>query len=227
MHLARRLIDALRDCPGTDLSNPNFSNPEDQIACVRRWNKERSWGFSARAFRRLPPAPATTSSASRAVVLVPFLDTPQQTLIELWTVIAESSAEAWSNERLVRSEDVRLLPGLKYQPGLRWCVLDLTAHADSANPVVARNVRSSLTSGHGEVLAAAAQHPNWLRSASCEGPLPLAVIGGYQVRNDDGAWSLVPALFTWAGSERACLNVVHDSKPRTMASVPVVRAGRI
>lgn len=88
-------------------------------------------------------------------------------------------------------ERLRLLSGIEHKVGLRWEVIDLGCQRNK-KPM---DVRSSKSSPNAGILAAAALHPNWVKSMDGD-KVPYVWIPGYEVQvPDEGPWTNVPDLF--------------------------------
>jgi hypothetical protein len=119
-----------------------------------------------------------------AVVLVPYLATPQQTYAELGAVIHH---EHWESDHRAKhyewSGDLAVC-GAPHEPGLRWEVIDMDGGPRCAHTLFGGELvsdRSPLLSAeflpHAGVLAEIAHSPYWARSLG--GAVPAIWIPGY------------------------------------------------
>lgn len=188
-----------------------FTKPEKQIERVREWNKEFGWGISDEAFAEAEKSvPAWPEEKLVAVVLVPYLadkkaedDTVttglERTFHELWMrAKAEQDANwRWDGYDKAGSDRLRLHKGIEHPSTssghamLRWEVIDLGCNRNK-KPM---DVRSSKSSPNAGILAAAALHPQWVKSMDCD-KVPYVWIPGYEVQVPDGEpWTYVPSLY--------------------------------
>jgi hypothetical protein len=167
-----------------------FTSLTEQLANIRQWNTERSWGFSAADFHSVDlTARARNDPLVVDVVAIYLPDTAERsgvlrTCQELWTVAAEQQPHTWSWDWYRDSwqdipKPVRLIDGLVHRPGIRRVTIDL-----SASYVPGRHVRPSTLRGpdsaHAEVLAAAAHFPRWVRAMDGDN-VPYTWLLGYEV----------------------------------------------
>lgn len=180
----RRLVD--------NIWHPFVWNGE-QWQNVCRWNDIRGWGFSEAELELVNPNRTTMASTILAgwtnpsplctLVLVPFLDSVQQTMRELWEIVKSqfSTMEFAGNQGFdAWAERVTLQPGVEHSRGLRWCLVDLGAHCNPLAPSAVAKVRSKL-SAHAHVLAAAAHFPGWCHDVQTNHGAPRPIIAGYRV----------------------------------------------
>lgn len=167
-----------------------FAPLAEQLANIRRWNVERSWGLNAADFDMIDVAahphddPLVVDLI--AVYLEPFgeMDGVQRTCHELWTVAAARQAYSWAWDWRQdiyehQPKPVRLLPGIEHCPGVRRVTVDLGAHWTPGHHIRPRRLRGQ-DSAHAEVLAAAAHFPRWIRSMDGLS-VPYVWISGYQM----------------------------------------------
>lgn len=221
--LAEVIVNALKSQPAFTLVHGLFTSTEKQIARVREWNKEFGWGIPDEAFAKAEKSvPAWPSSSSArpeekliAVVLVPYIadkkeedDTVttglERTFHELWMrAKAEQDANwRWDGYDKAGPERLRLLKGIEHpstnsgQAILRWEVIDLGCNRNK-KPMDVRSSKSSPSAG---ILAAAALHPNWVKSMDGD-KVPYVWIPGYEVQVPGGKpWALVPYLNFGSGN---------------------------
>lgn len=202
----RRSLRSRRMAPGS--SAMPFISPIRQMRQLNEWNREHGWGFSAQAFERLGPPPQTPRhlSGSTVLVLVPSLDTLQQTAGELWSLASSGSGlpswcpaelhpQTWESDR-------------KWCPGLSWRLIDLQANWSPDHGVRVRNVRSPRISAGVEVLAAAALFPRWL--AAIDGSqVPLAAMPAIACPLAGG---VTPLLFSGQSEPEVGIGCVEDDE---------------
>ena len=179
----------------------------DQLANLRRWNRDRGWGLDETEFRAVNVAPFSHGSPLVVDVLAVYLpgsmkmDGVQRTCDELWTVAAQRQPRAWCwDERKTGPKPVRLLPGVDHVPGIRRVTLDLAANWDGRRGTRPVDVRGRV-SASAEILAAAAHFPDWVRSMDGE-RIPFVCLAGYQVT--------VPDYETWR--HVVCLSWSHFNR---------------
>lgn len=178
-----------------------FVSSAQQLANARRWNTKYSIGFTDEDFARLGPSPMVGEGFVRPV-LVMYLPNEkadkrgkvkEDETFELWWKIAASvhpDKYRWPGVKS-DSDHLRLLNGITH-PGkcLRWEVIDLAANRDEKP----RDVRSSQTSPHAGILAAAAHFPKWVQAMHGK-TVPYVSIAGYELNVPDcGGWTGVPFL---------------------------------
>lgn len=174
-----------------------FLSPGKQIARVRRLNLKRKWGFTDKDFRQAETSiPKWPEDKLVAVTLVPYLDDEKmckrikRTFRELWEVAASAQHASWIRGGNTDSDPLRLLKGATHQPGLRWEVIDLGCNR-SQPPV---EIRSSKSSPHAGILAAAMLHPEWVKHMDGDN-VPYVWLPGYEANvADRHPWKDVPTL---------------------------------
>ncbi|MFZ2803856.1 MAG: hypothetical protein WA001_01400 [Patescibacteria group bacterium] len=200
-HWVQSLVD---DEPEPSVIHGLFSTTELQLARVREWNKEFGWGIPDEAFAAVEKSvPAWPDKNLVAVVLVPYLADKanedgtvttglERTFHELWTrAKAEQHANRrWDGYDKAGSDRLRLLKGIEHKVGLRWEVIDLGCNRNKK----LMNVRNSKSSPSAGILAAAALHPNWVKSMDGD-KVPYVFISGYEVQvPDERPWAHVSDL---------------------------------
>ena len=212
--LAEAIVSALRSLPDFALVHGLFVKPVSQIARVRAWNKEHGLGIPDKAFAEAEKSiPAWPEEEFGAVVLVPYLadkanedetvtSGPVRTFHKLWAC-AKAEQEAnwrWNGYNEAGPKCFRILSGTKHpatssgQAVLRWEVIDLGSQRNK-KPC---DVRSAECSPHAGILAAAALHPEWVKSMDCD-KVPYVWLPGYEFvySNSDYVlvrWGTVPYL---------------------------------
>jgi hypothetical protein len=191
----------------------------EQLDNVRRWNDERNWGFGLDDFGAVD----VTVSRHRDPLVVDVvavylpgdaeLDGVRRTCDELWAVVSGQHPNAWCwdekcwDDHRTGRKQVRLLHGIRHQPGVRRVTLDLGAHWNPEQPTRSIDVRGT-ESAHAEVLAAAAHFPAWVRAMDGTS-VPYALLSGYQVTlAEDEAWRRLPCL-SWNESRRTVSLTAH------------------
>lgn len=166
----------------------------DQIGTVREWNRKRKWELPQQAFNDLPDPPRFSRDLGqeRRLVLVPYLETVEQTFMELWAVLSE---EFRDNRNWVELDtlELSLLPSVHHPkaPTLRWEVIDLHGHTFMQyEPPDLQKIRKPSESPHAGVLAAAAHMPEYIAGSPGGMWLP-----GYRVRTKGKrSWDELPFL---------------------------------
>ena len=203
--LAKIMYEALMRHPRFTLVHGFFTKPEQQLVRVREWNKQFGWGISDAAFseaeRSIPNWP---EEKLVAVVLVPYLADKkredetimsgvERTFHELWAR-AKSEQDAnwrWDGYDKADSDRLRLLKGVEHKVSLRWEVIDLGCQRNK-KPCDVRSAKSSPNAG---ILAAAALHPQWVKSMDGD-KVPYVWLPGYEVQvPGERPWAGVPYLF--------------------------------
>jgi hypothetical protein len=168
----------------------------DQLANVRRWNEDREWGFTDAELDAVDVTPRRHRDPLVVDVVAVYLDDEflgedggtfegvRRTCHELWSLASERQLFAWSWDETLdvyehQPKPVRLLPGIRHEPGVRRVTLDLGAHWRPGHYVRPRRVRGT-DSAHAEILAAAAHFPRWARSMDGKS-VPFIWLSGYQV----------------------------------------------
>ncbi|MFH1621099.1 MAG: hypothetical protein ABIB04_03365 [Patescibacteria group bacterium] len=209
--LAKLMYETLMRHPRFTLVHGLFTSTEKQIARVREWNKEFGWGIPDEAFAAAEKSvPAWPEEKLVAVVLVPYLadkkaedDTVmtglERTFHELWMrAKAEQDANwRWDGYDKAGSDRLRLHKGIEHKVGLRWEVIDLGCQRNKKP----EDVRSAKSSPNAGILAAAALHPQWVKSMDGD-KVPYVFLSGYEVQVPGGKpWMDVPGL-RFGGDDR-------------------------
>ncbi len=211
-----------------------YVSPAEQLANVRRWNEERSWGFSDSDFPNDIPD-FMPSQPLEVLVLSVYL--PDQgngrnqvpgyirTADELWQIVRSRQPNWWQWDALhLDAEHLRLLPGTEdsHTPGIRWALLDLGAHWNAKDGVRPRDVRGA-DSAHAEILAAAAHFPDWVQAMDGE-KVPYVWLPGYQVTIPGyDAWTNVPILYWYRRHRKVGLGASWDDDHYWYYALPVRR----
>ena len=208
--LAEVMFEVLMRHPRFTLVHGIFTSADKQIARVREWKKEFGWGISDEAFAAVKKSvPAWPEQKLVAVVLVPYLADKanedetvttglERTFHELW-MRAKSEQDAnwhWDGYDKAGSDRLRLHKGIEHpstssgQAILLWEVIDLGCNRNK-KPM---DVRNSKSSPHAGILAAAALHPNWVKSMDGD-KVPYVFAPGYEVQvPGEKPWTNVPGL---------------------------------
>jgi hypothetical protein len=185
-----------------------FNKPADQIARVRKWNLERGWGISDEVFAEAKKSiPKWPEEELVAVVLVPYLADKtnedetvtsglERTFHELWACAkAEQEANVrWDGYDKAGPERLRLHNGIEHPATssgvLRWEVINMGSQRNK-KPGDVRSAKSSPLAG---ILAAAALHPEWVKSMDGD-KVPYAWVPGYEASTlGFDPWTSVPSL---------------------------------
>jgi len=203
--MTKEWVGKLDEFPALRLIHGVFTSPEQQLTRIREWNREFGWGISDEAFAEAEKSvPVWPEEKLVAVVLVPYLadkkvedDTVttglERTFHELWMrAKAEQDANwRWDGYDKAGSDRLRLHKGIEHKVGLRWEVIDLGCNRNK-KPMDVRNSKSSPSAG---ILAAAALHPQWVKSMDGD-KVPYVSIPGYEVNvSDESPWHYVPGLY--------------------------------
>ncbi len=178
-----------------------FISVKRQIRNVKRWNRQRGWGFTEQDFEKLKTPSDPSPQSFVRVVLVPYLPDVRTTFEEL-AEAADSEARTakvlFYAGRVDNGETVRLRQGIKHPEGLQWEIIDLQANR-RRDPLTRIRAKDS---PHAWVLAAAAHFPKWvrflIRNHSHSDPELAMRLPGYQsqsaVLDMPGTWRGTPGL---------------------------------
>jgi len=142
-------------------------------------------------------------------------------------IVPPTGVTKWRWEELKSdSKHLRLAPGVKYAPGIRWVAFDpSTYRGKSPEGALAQSVNDGTTLAHTEVLMAAALFSGWVASWNgTDSPYPnLSGLQCYAITD----WSRVPGLYyRWGdGLPQLRLNAYWDESASASGSwsTPVVR----
>lgn len=226
--LATNIVEIIQS---NQLIHGRFTTPKQQLAKVREWNQQRMWGFTEADFERLgePPQmhPSHSADPLHCVVLVPFLETVQQTYRELMKVFADvhNRVLAWIPGFAMDPDHLRLIGGIDHQPGLRWVIADLGSHLNP--PTGCRPddwVKPTML--HAEGLAAACLHPEWVDKMG-QKDVPNIWLGGYRLRITvaDG-WRYAPTISREIMTGELEVNAELATKSLSNYAIPVRRKSR-
>ena len=148
-------------------------SPKDQLDLFATWGKLPPWTYKWRlqdmdlrtpekAMAKLPEI----LPPHAVIQLVPYLppsgdmDGARRTFHDLWALARTRYPEYYCDQFLGDDDfaGLKLLGGIKHEPGLRWEVIDLQANLD-ADPLSVRNKRSP----HAGVMAIAAFQPEAIK----------------------------------------------------------------
>lgn len=209
-----------------------FSPIQNQILRVRELNFLFDWGIPDEAFSEVEHSvPKWPESRLVVVTLVPYLPANDKmgavgrTFQGLWkaAIIAQSANQRWEGYEKADQDSLRLLKGIEHpateRPVLRWEVIDLGCNCSHNRKL--SDVRSPATSPHAGILAAAALHPQWIRSMDGKN-VPHVWLPGYQISvSSPGAspWAGVPLLAFRYDSQKIVLEYDwdHDCCPKWAA----------
>ncbi len=228
--LAKTMYEALMRHPRFTLVHGLFTKPEQQIVRMREWNKQFGWGISDATFseaeRSIPNWP---EEKLVAVVLVPYLADKkcedetimsgvERTFHELWAR-AKSEQDAnwrWDGYDKADSDRLRLLKGVEHEVGLRWEVIDLGCQRKK-KPCDVRSAKSSPNAG---ILAAAALHPQWVKSMDGD-KVPYVWLPGYEINvPDEEPWADVAHLLFDRDERKIGLDYYYYVKSSSYWAVP-------
>jgi len=202
--LAKVMFEALMRHPRFTLVHGLFTTTAKQIERMCEWNKKFGWGISDEAFAVAGKSvPAWPEEKLVAVVLVPYLADKKEedetittgterTFHELWmrATTEQDASWRWDGYDKAGTDRLRLHRGIEHRVGLRWEVIDLGCNRNK-KPM---DVRSSASSPHAGILAAAALHPQWVKSMDGD-KVPYVWIPGYEVQVPGvEPWAHVPSL---------------------------------
>lgn len=230
---ARRLDDV---CPAlqniiegkfgqSELIRGMFVPPKVQLSNVRRWNRERGWGFTEADFATADAKIAHWNQllgGTAPLVLVPYLGGLRgevTTFCELCAVALPDQSEGIVADIEKHQIGVGLANGITHRPGLRWEVINPFAHRGE-KPLEARGPNSA----HAGVLALAAHSPEWVQMMDGV-DVPFAWLGGYQVVFNGIAgspyWKYVPTLHRLWDRHEVILSIDPDNLRGQGYAVPV------
>ncbi len=201
-----------------------FIPPEAQLALVRQRNTECRWGFTDADFAALGEPPSWPDDPLGAVLLDVSLDTVQQTFEQAWHFASAVQPGSWRWDAVLSDEKhLQLLPGITFQRGLRWQVMDLAANWDKQNGIRPLDVRDPKVSPHSSILWAASYFPKWVQTMDGES-VPFVWLPGYQLTVPGRRpWSFVPYLFWHRDSRRVELYAFFAGYRRRGWAVPSLR----
>lgn len=195
-----------------------FNTTQGQVANLLRLNRKHHWGFTAEDFANLPPPPPWPKQPLGAVVLVPYLATPGETITELWIAAFGRLKMHWNDARLPPEErEVRMLEGITHRPGLCWEVIDFGAHLGK-NPIDVRGPDSA----HAGILAAAVHSKRWANALG-GAKAPSVWLAGYRTalqgtKNWAGTLCLVRSNY----AKTISLDVQAADKGPARCATPVI-----
>ncbi len=203
--LARAMYCGLVQNPSFAFVHDLFRTPERQIRTIRQWSQEFGWNIPPESFAEAARTiPAWPEEKLVAVVLVPYLtdirENHELVMTGMERTFRELSARFMAGHKEARTmcnstdaNHLRLYPSGRHRPGLFWEVIDLGSHPGKAIQDVHHSpVEPPPGAG---VLAAAALHPEWVRSMSHEGPIPFVWFTGYQYNvPTEGLWGRAPLI---------------------------------
>ena len=189
-----------------DLIGGMFTPPADQVKNLRFWNLQQEWGFTEDEILEVEDQLsnfAWPNDLLVVLVLVPYLETVERTIDELWALAAVGQTASRRAAALKSdSAHLRLNESLQHERGLRWEVIDLGSnwdrHAGISPQDVARSGGRHGMLAHVGLLALAAHSPVWVRSMDGE-LVPYVWLAGYDIRLDssDKDWSSYTPRLWW------------------------------
>lgn len=184
-----------------------FASQEEQVENIRRANASRGWGFTEDEFHAISlryPSQYHTSPH----VLVPYLDTVQQTFEELWDVI-DGTYPSTSRDPLLATdaEHLRYAKGISSVPAhrLRWERISLRKLPE---PSVRPNA------AHAGVLAAFGHHRALAYNYyAMQLGSPRLVIRGFEALPIEGdpSWGFSPTIEVVRNAEGLCPHLGIES----------------
>ncbi len=204
--------------PVNGLIHGRFTPAETQVAWVKHWNVAYDWGFTDSDFKALGEPPLwLADNPLAAVVLTPYLDTPEQTYQQLVKAAVSRQPDSYvqtlsSFLQFAEWAQMELAPGLSHQPGLKWELVDLGYGV--GRDVSVREYERPPNAAHAAVLAAAALHPEWvrqMRERKSDGDVPCVAVVGYRI--DSGkyyqpTWEMVPEIGWGAKSQHMTIGYI-------------------
>lgn len=149
-----------------------FTPPVEQVDMVKRWNKDRGWGFTPAEFEQVSAGPASRRRGGRlsADVLSVSLEGSARDpgYVRTFNELAEIAFApfiggwcCWDGFERLTTKTLRPAGGTQYSGKLlRWVTIDLGADRNKPPARLSTSVpRPGLS-----VLAAAALHPHWLEA---------------------------------------------------------------
>lgn len=134
------------------------------------------------------------------LVLVVCFESLERTIDAWWEFINPPPGMTKYRVKGLKSgpENLRLAPGIKCEPGVRWVEFDPVANSGmTPEEALAQPSIEGSRLAHVEVLMAAAQYPKWVLSWDGR-TSPLPNMSGLQVRTSTG-WSDIIFLNNWGG----------------------------
>lgn len=214
------VVEALKSHPRFSLVHGLFLPPEKQIARVRQLRDERGWEMpDAWLMEAEKSVPKWPDDRLTVVTLVPYLNAKdgvsgvERTFQELWAAAVKEQQASWRWDGYDKagSDRLRLHKGIEHKVGLRWEVIDLGCQRNKK----LMDVRSAKSSPNAGILAAAALHPQWVKSMDGD-MVPYVWIPGYEVQvPGEDPWRSVPYLNFYRVKGRVRLDCYwcgsHDS----------------
>ncbi len=213
----------------------------EQMANVRRWNRERDWELDAAELDAIDLTPRTHADPLVVDLIAVYLDDlpavegpdghdsqdgVRRTYRELWTIAGEQQPTSWYWDWVrdrydPRPMPIRLLPGIIHWPGVRRMTVDLGAHWAPGEHLRPSSLRGP-ASAHAEILAAAAHFPAWARAMD-GASVPFIWLSGYQVTHPAESTHLRLPGLAWVGyRETLSLTVDRVDRAHTGWASPIV-----
>lgn len=205
-----------------------YVSPERQLERVIQLNAERRWVLSMSDVRPiLEFTPRTETEVLLLTICLPTLGRKSglhRTFDELWNTIDEpQSYTKWRCDELKSdSNHLRLAPGHKHTPGIRWVAFDPNAyHGLSPEAALEQSKTDGLQLAGTEVLMAALLFPTWATSWDGKSSpyLNLSGLQFYWVTD----WSRVPYLYRWNDAHRLRMHASWAGNVGGRWSSPSVR----
>jgi hypothetical protein len=205
-----------------------YVSPERQLERVKRFDRQRDWGFEESEF---PTIPEDASLCDGEVLLLCVYLRGQRgkgalerTFDELWYLFEPPTGYTkWRWEELKSTAKLlRQAPGYDWKPGLRWVVFSPNAYRGKSPEQALRAAKLDNVQLAGvEVLMANLLFPDWATSWNGQDSL-YPWCSGLQFRWNSG-WSRVPCLDRWDDGRRLELDASPAGGVDGYWSSPVVR----
>jgi len=173
------------------------ASPDAQIEMVSRFLDEYGdgqYGFRPSDIPAVPDSIPRDDTTKELLVLTVFLphkgrEAGLKRTVDAWWKYIDPPIDVTKLRREdIRSDPqhLRLVPGMKYIPGVRWVLLNPSSHhGKSPKYAIAQSQIDGTTLAQAEVLMAAAQHPEWVLSWDGEAS-PFPNMSGLQVHSGTG-----------------------------------------
>lgn len=178
---------------------------DGQADLVQAWSMKGGWNFTEEEFRemraRIPEARQRLAEYRDeelvAPVLVPRLPDkdrmpgPRRTYEALWSLAAAGQMRSRRWDREGGGRAVTLMPDAAYAPGLSFEIIGLADH-QGISAEASREKRKPRPPADVGVLAAAAEHPDWLEALDGL-DVPYVCAAGYTGETEMGSGAMVEA----------------------------------
>jgi len=206
-----------------DLIQGMFLSPELQIEKVKELNNSYGWGFTDEDFESLGNPPTWPEDGIIPVVYLEFFpkDTPEETFKVLWQVIRSSYKESWCLDQIHPSSDrLRLYPGVLYEKGLRWRIVDVGSNQGWSTDDVRREGNPDKLA-HLGLMCLAKLCPDWVVSMDGN-EVPNVILPGIQISIPGHTpWAHVPYIGYVFNSRRIRLSANYSTEHYNSCAVPI------